>query len=159
MTGKLFFESAGQLGIKEHPHLAAFTIQKAEGGHAGSDAIVELALDRRRGAWQAGVKRVQRIASVLAQSAEERHAPRSHRCFQLTPGQAVDLNQEQAGFFAGAFAGGQPQMTNSPFVAAETPTKTMPKGFNGRKHDESNGSRGLRSLRKAWSYPSCTQLP
>ena len=135
MTGKLLFESAGQLGIKEHPHLAAFTIQKTKRGHAGFDSIVELALNRRRGAWQTGVKSMKGVATVLAQSAEERHAPRSHGCFQLTSGQAVDLNQEEARFFTSALTGGQTQMTNRPFVTAEAPTKTMPEGFNGRKHD------------------------
>ena len=126
LTGKLLLEPAGQFGIKEHPHLAAFTIQKAKGRHAGFDSIVELALNRRRGAWQARVKGMKRIASVLAQSAKERHAPRRHRRLQLTPGQAVDLNQEQARFFAGALAGGQAKMTNSPFITTEAPTKAMP---------------------------------
>ena len=118
MAGKFLFKPSGKFGIEKHPHLAAFTIQKAKGGHAGFYSIVELALNSRRGAWQAGVKGMQWIASMVAQSTEERHATRIHGRFDLAPRQAVYLNEEETRFFAGARAGGKAKMTNRPFVAA-----------------------------------------
>ena len=75
------------------------------------------------------------IVAVIPQPAEERHAPCRHRCFKLTSGQAVDLDQEQARLLACALARRQTQMANRPFVAAKPPAKAMPEGFNGGKHD------------------------
>ena len=73
---------------------------------------------------------------MIPQPAEKGHPSRSQRSFELAPGQAIDLNQEQARFLAGTFGNGQIQMANRPFVAAKSSAKAMPKRSKGCKHSD-----------------------
>ena len=78
-------------------------VKKTEGGNAGSDAIVQLALHGWRRAWKARVKGMKWILAVIPQPAEKWHASCRHRRFKLTARQAINLDQEQTGLLACAF--------------------------------------------------------
>ena len=101
---KLLFEPPGPIRIEQDAHFTLRSVEKAERRNSASDAVIQLALHGRRSAREARIERVEGILAVVPQPLEKWHASSRDRRFNLAAGQAVDLNQEQAGLLARAVA-------------------------------------------------------
>ena len=118
LCGELPLQPGGAFRKQELDVTPLFPFLVGEGGDGPLDAVEQLGLRRRRGGGDAGVDVMQVIPLAADQLGQERHASVLEGLFELRPGEAVHLDQDQPALVI-RFHLGKAQQPQGPFAPAE----------------------------------------